>query len=103
MRFLDRIPNNLGSELVSITKQDHYMEVITKQGSKTLHMKMADAVAELKNYPGLQIHRSHWVASDEILTLKRQGRKTFALLKDGRALPVSTTFKEPLVSLIGAK
>ncbi len=101
LTFLERLPADIGSDLVSLSMQDHYMEVVTLEGTTTLHMKLADALEELKNYPGLRVHRSHWVAESEVQTLKRQGRNSIALLKDGRTLPVSARYKKALEALIG--
>ena len=103
LKFLDRLPDNLGVSLISMSMQDHYMKVVTKQGSAMLHMKLADAVAELENYPGQRIHRSHWVANSEVHSLKRNGRDSEVLLSDGQTLPVSRVHKANLVSLLDGK
>jgi DNA-binding LytR/AlgR family response regulator len=64
---------------------------------------MGDAVAELSGYPGLQIHRSHWVAIDAVDGLERENGKTYALLRDGRKLPVSRTRAPELKKLLPAQ
>lgn len=87
--FLRNLDPDLGQELVSLTTHDHYLEVVTRAGRGKILKRMADAVAELGPYPGMQIHRSHWVALDAIDRLDRDGRKMHAVLHDGRSLPVS--------------
>ena len=52
----------------------------------------------LKNYPGARIHRSHWVADNAILNVKKNGRSNAVSLVDGRTLPVSEKYKGSLVS-----
>ncbi|MFG5382964.1 LytTR family DNA-binding domain-containing protein [Yoonia sp. R2-816] len=87
--FLRRLRPDLGRELVSLSIQDHYLEVVTRAGSETLLMRMADAEAELDGYPGMRVHRSHWVGLDAVKSLNRSGNKWTVDLHDGRSLPVS--------------
>jgi len=92
--FLDRLPKEIGSDLISLSMHDHYIDVTTKQGSALVHLKFSDAMKELKKYPGAQIHRSHWVVFSAIKNVKTNGRLKFALLSDGRELPISKTYKK---------
>lgn len=87
--FLRNLSPELGGKLVSLSIEDHYLDVVTEAGRERILKRMADAVAELDGYPGMQIHRSHWVALDAIERLARDGRRVEAVLKDGRRLPVS--------------
>ncbi len=89
--FFENLPKNLRSELISLTMRDHYIECVTGNGSKLLLMRFVDAMRQLSDYPGLQIHRSHWVAADTIVGIKREGSRYMATLTDGRKLPVSRT------------
>lgn len=91
-RFLNRLPFELGQELVSFSMQDHYVEVTTTQGSTLILMSLRDALEELGDYKGIQIHRSHWIAASAFFGLIRRNGKLFANLSDGRDLPVSRTY-----------
>lgn len=77
------------AEIVSLSMHDHYVEITTKTGKQMVLMRLGDAIAELDGLPGLQVHRSHWVALSHISTLTKQGRKHVISLSDGRELPVS--------------
>ncbi len=87
--FLRRLRPDMGRDLISLSIQDHYLEVVTRAGSQTLLMRMADAEAELDGYPGLRVHRSHWIGLDAVNRLSRAGNKWTVDLCDGRTLPVS--------------
>jgi DNA-binding LytR/AlgR family response regulator len=59
---LGRIPAKLGTELLYIEVEDHYLRVHTPLGSDLLLFRLADAVAGLEPALGRQVHRSYWVA-----------------------------------------
>ncbi len=90
--FIKRLPPPLGAELISLTSQDHYVEVTTEKGRELIHMRLADALHELREYPGQQIHRSHWIAARAFQGLSRENGKLVAHLSDGRRLNVSRSF-----------
>ncbi len=90
--FLERLPRDIGRRLVSLTMQDHYIECVTARGKTLILMRFTDALRELHDYPGLRIHRSHWVAEGTIIHIAREGSRHVATLVDGRKLPVSRTY-----------
>ena len=90
--FLDRLPPMLGTALISLTSQDHYVDVFTAKGHTLIHMRLADAIEELADYPGQQIHRSHWISGHAFTGTTREDGRLMAHLIDGRALPVSRSF-----------
>lgn len=87
--FFRALDPALGRSLVSLTKQDHYLQVVTREGEALILKRMADAVAELDGYPGMQIHRSHWVALDAVEAVEREAGRWLMRLCDGRRLPIS--------------
>jgi hypothetical protein len=99
--FLDRLPRELGRQLVSLSMQDHYARVTTSRGSAMILIRFADAVRELENYPGAQVHRSHWVARGHAKRLVVERNRRMVELSDGRRLPVSRPYLEDARSLIG--
>lgn len=92
--FLKRLPFDLGQQIVSLSTQDHYVEVTTQKGSALILIRFQDALAELGTYGGVQIHRSHWVALDSVHKTMRQDGKLVVQLQDGRILPVSRTYAQ---------
>lgn len=86
--LLDRLPLAIGRQLVSISSDLHYLQVVTRRGRATVLGSLAEVESEL-GYRGLRIHRSHWVALDAIRRLHRNAQGWRCELQDGRSLPVS--------------
>ena len=97
--FLKRLPFDLGQKIISLTTQDHYVEVTTHKGSTLVLIRFQDAIQELETYGGVQIHRSHWVAMDAVRGMGRQNGKQVVELIDGRSLPVSRTYARAVRTL----
>ncbi len=88
--FLRRLPTRLGTELTRVSVYDHYVEAHTRRGHELILIRFADALAELEDSDGLQIHRSHWVANGAVRRLLRsESRSLLVELDDGTRLPVS--------------
>lgn len=88
-RFLDRLPPDIGRDLVCLKMADHYVEAFTTAGSALVLMRFADAVAELEGAGGLRVHRSWWVASRHVSGATRRGGRVVLRLTGGREAPVS--------------
>lgn len=91
-RLLARLPFDKRGALLSLSVQDHYTEVTTTAGRALVLMRLSDAMAEAEGVPGLQVHRSHWVALPAVARVRRDGARAVLTLKDGRELPVSRSF-----------
>ncbi len=95
--LLRRLPLEKRGALVALTATDHYVEVITDRGRELVLMRLADAMAEAAPVPGLQVHRSHWVALDRVRAVQRRGDGAVLELDAGKvgeggeglAIPVS--------------
>ena len=99
-RFLARIPARLGTDLVSLQAQDHYLEVTTTKGRELILMRLSDAEAELAFYPGMRVHRSWWVARGAVEDIETAGDKMTIRLSSGAAAPVSRTNRAAVRSWI---
>ena len=95
-----RLPVHMRGELISLSMQDHYVEVSTDKGEKLLLMRFGDAMGETAGVEGIRIHRSHWVALSGIEAVKKNNGKTIIRTTRGRELPVSRTYM-PAVSRAG--
>lgn len=91
-RFLKRLKPTLGTRLIRLSMQDHYVEAVTDKGNQLILMRFADALDELDGIEGWRIHRSHWVAEAGLAALKRDGGKAMIITTDGAELPVSRTY-----------
>ena len=88
-RFLDRLPPELGSELIALEMEDHYVRAHTALGSELVLLRLRDAIAELDGIEGLQVHRSWWVARGSVEDVVREGRNVRLKLARGIEAPVS--------------
>ncbi len=87
--ILTRLPVAVRGPLVSLCATDHYTEITTAKGRTLVLIRLADAIAETAPTPGLRIHRSHWVALDQVTAVRRRDARAEVTLTDGRTLPVS--------------
>ncbi|MBL1437007.1 MAG: LytTR family transcriptional regulator [Rhodobacteraceae bacterium] len=90
--FFARLPSELGTAIISLSAQDHYVEVTTTKGSTLILLGLSEAIEELAGLDGLQIHRSHWVAKKAARKLRRKSGKLMLELVDTRLLPISRTY-----------
>ena len=94
--FHDRLPVTLGSDLLALEMEDHYVRAHTALGSELILLRMRDAVSELAGIDGAQVHRSWWVARDAVTDVRREGRNIKLVLENGLEAPVSRARVQPL-------
>lgn len=92
--ILDRLKTQNRGALLRLSVQDHYTEVVTSRGRELVLLRFSDALREIGGTPGVQVHRSHWVADAHVESLKRDNGKIFILTRDGTQIPVSRSFAE---------
>lgn len=90
--ILERVELAKRGELISLSVQDHYVEISTQNGQSLVLMRLSDAMKETGRAEGLQIHRSHWVALAAVRNVAKRDGKTLVQLSNGKELPVSRTF-----------
>ncbi|WP_159700538.1 LytTR family DNA-binding domain-containing protein [Massilia sp. 9I] len=90
--FFRRLPAHLGQDLLALGAEDHYLRVVTASGSDLILMRLSDALDELGNAAGMQVHRSWWVAHGAGEALRRDGGRTVVVLRNGGEVPVSRTY-----------
>lgn len=88
-RFLDRLPATIGPRLLCLSMEDHDVRAHGREGSALILMRMRDAVAELDGLPGLQVHRSWWVAADAVERVERDGPRLRLRLANDLLVPVA--------------
>jgi DNA-binding LytR/AlgR family response regulator len=60
-------------------------------------LRLQDAVAALQAADGLQVHRSHWVATNAVAQHRRVQGRDFLVLKSGDEIPVSRSFRPAVI------
>jgi hypothetical protein len=89
VRFLDRLPPHLGTDLIALEMEDHYVRAHTVLGSELILLRLRDAIAELDGIEGVQVHRSWWVARHAVEDVQRDGRNLRLILPGGLVAPVA--------------
>lgn len=87
--LLDQLPAELGSDVIALEMEDHYVRVHTALGSELVLMRLRDAVSLLGDQEGMQVHRSWWVARGAVEDVVRDGRNLRLQLARGIEAPVA--------------
>lgn len=95
--LISLIPADKRGQIISVSAQDHYVEITTENGKHVNRMSMKEAIAMLPVDEGIQVHRSHWVSINAILSIEENASRCFLTLRNGQQIPVSKT-KIPAVS-----
>lgn len=77
--FLRRLPIEFRGPLVRIEAQDHYLNVVMGRGATLILMRLGDAMGELEGF-GLQVHRSHWIATGAVAKNRREGGRDLLVM-----------------------
>ena len=87
--LLDQLPPEIGSDIIALEMEDHYVRVHTMLGSALVLMRLRDAIALIGELEGMQVHRSWWVARDAVEDVLREGRNVRLKLARGIEAPVA--------------
>jgi hypothetical protein len=79
----------LDVRIVALKAEEHYVRVWTNDGTELLRYRFRDAMKEMTEQPGLQVHRSWWVRLDGIDEVRNKGRGLELELSNGITVPVS--------------
>jgi hypothetical protein len=99
--LLSRLPQEIGSDIIALETEDHYLRVHAVAGTALILMRMADAVALLDPRLGAQVHRRWWVAQAAVAGMRTEGQKLFLCLIDRSLVPVGRTFSAAARSRFG--
>jgi hypothetical protein len=88
-RILRHLPGKLGDELLCLSMEDHYVRLHTAHGSVLVLMSLNQALAEIGDLDGVQVHRSWWVARMAVDEVVEDGRNLRLRLISGIEAPVS--------------
>lgn len=101
--LLSRLPRRIGTDIVAISAELHYLRVYTRIGEALILMSFGHAVEALGVIPGQRIHRSHWVALVHVAAIDSDKDRVFCRLETGLELPVSRTYRTTLRAAIVAR
>ena len=99
IRFLQRLPREVGNDILYLKASGHYVEAVASAGSAIIMMRFTDAASELGTQ-GMRIHRSYWAAYQHMTGLRRRDRRTLLCLSGGHELPISRSLLAAVRSAI---
>ena len=94
--LLLRLPTELGKTVIALSAEDHYVRVHTPDGDDLVLYRFSDAVREMPESYGLQVHRSHWVNLSAVSSFEESGRGLMLTLNETIKIPVSQRYIEVL-------
>jgi len=79
--------------LQAIEAEDHYCRLHLAGGRSLLVLhRFGDAIREVADLDGAQVHRGAWVSAKGVAGAERDGRRWLLILADGARIPVSASF-----------
>ena len=100
--LLARLRPDIRGPLLRLCAEDHYTRIITSRGHELILLRFSDALKEIGDTPGLQIHRSHWIADAYVAELQRKNGALSLLTSDGTSLPVSRSSQKAALERYGS-
>ncbi|MFU1477695.1 LytTR family DNA-binding domain-containing protein [Roseovarius sp. C7] len=96
-RLMRRVPEALHGQILRLSADGHFVEVVTEHGSHRLRIRFVDAIGETEPQPGHCVHRSHWVTREAIKGVERPTpHKIVIRLINGDEIPVGRKYKPGL-------
>lgn len=98
--FVARLPDSIGTGIVAVSSDLHYLHVHTTAGRAMIIGNLRD-VALAFNEEGMLVHKSHWVAHDQVVRYVASGREAHCLMTNGRKIPVSRRRRAEVKAMYG--
>jgi len=87
-KFLLNLPGIMGTDIVAVSSDLHYLNVWTVAGRTTVLGNLRDVIADLGEL-GMQVHRSHWVAHTHVRRIVGNAGNAACILSNELRIPVS--------------
>lgn len=95
--LFEKLPTELGRELICLQAQDHYVQATTTRGTDQVLMRLSDAERDLTQFHGMRVHRSWWVNLAHVTDMARtENGGTELTTSNGMTIPVSRGQKAAL-------
>lgn len=91
--FTQRMTKPIGRDVLAIKAEQHYIRVYTAIGEELVLYRFGDALRELENFDGMQVHRSFWITKSAIQDISTSGSGYIITLQNDLKVPVSRSFK----------
>ncbi len=87
------LPAKVGTDIVALQAEDHYVRVFTHAGSALIRYRFGDAMRDVAPLDGLQVHRSFWVRRSSITGVDTRSNPWLVTISSGQQIPVSQAFR----------
>lgn len=87
-QFLISLPGVVGTDVVTVASDLHYLNVWTSAGRTTVLGNLRDVALELDDR-GMLVHRSHWVAHSHVRRIVGTGSNAACILSNELRVPIS--------------
>ena len=94
--FRAHLPAKVGNDIIAIQAEDHYVRVHTALGSALIRYRFSDALRDVADLDGLQVHRSFWVARNSVSRVRNHEGGLHLVMCTGLEVPVSRAYREAL-------
>lgn len=98
--WCDRLPTELGTDVIAVSSELQYLRVWTPRGCALILGALADVESE-GGSRGLRVHRSWWVACDHVVSVRRTATGAVCRMSDGREVPVSRRRRAEVLARFG--
>jgi len=92
--FISKLSPSVAAEPLLLQAQEHYLKVTTALGSELILYKFGQAVREIPENFGVQVHRSFWVAIQNINGWSTTETGIKLSVHHGTPVPVSRRFEQ---------
>lgn len=82
-----RLSAGFNGPILALQSEDHYVRVHGASTSELLLIRLRDAIREMDDLPGQQVHRSWWVAKEAVAEF--EGRRRSIVLVNGARVPIA--------------
>ena len=98
--FISRLPESLGTNVVAISSDLHYLHVYTDLG-RCMILGSLQQAADAMGDAGLRVHRAHWVARRAIVKIVKNGNQWHCLLSNDLKIPISRRNRSTVAGWFG--
>ncbi len=99
--FLQGLDQAVGPEdVLALEACDHYLRIHTAGRTSMVYYRFGDAIAQISRQPGMQVHRSNWVAVGAMKGLEKHKHGYQLELANGARVPVSRTHLKDVMRLL---
>ncbi|GJM09947.1 MAG: hypothetical protein DHS20C11_22230 [Lysobacteraceae bacterium] len=90
--FLEKTTIRSVEDVLALQAAEHYVNVHHGEGSELVYLRLSDALTEMPEGLGMQVHRSWWVAAARVQSSRRRGRRWLLIMDNDLQVPVSDTY-----------